>query len=114
MGVIGKIKKMGKTVIKTTYENSGAQDAVGGVKHIAAETYHQAQDADKRIFGGNGLRSNIKTVTRLIEGKTVKGDSLRQPKNSPLHPKNGLLQPKNSPRQLQPKNYENRLLPPKK
>ena len=55
MGIRGKIKNMGKTVIKTTYEQSGAQDLKKGAQS-------KFKKADRSLFGGKGLSSNIKRV----------------------------------------------------
>lgn len=79
MGIIGKIKKMGKTVINTTYEQSGAQDVKKAVQRFGGEAYHTAQNADKRVFGSRGVRHNVQDVRKLLGGKTPVPLKRREP-----------------------------------
>ena len=67
MGFGGKLKGFGKTVIKTTYENSGAQKVKKDAMQTAHDTMTGMHQMDRAIFGGEGLRHNVKKVRQLLK-----------------------------------------------
>lgn len=71
MGVFGKIKnagkRMGRTIITTAYEDSGAQKLKRNVTEGSQDFAGGARHIDRTVFGGKGLRHNVKDVRKLLK-----------------------------------------------
>jgi len=87
MGFAGKLKGFGKTVIKTTYEESGAQKVKKDVMQTAHDAMNSAKKMDRSFFGGEGLRHNVQKVRHMLKDVGADKPKPEQPKSTNFKPK---------------------------